>query len=423
MSANSPEASSTTPTSGERPQVSLNPLSYPDFRVLWGTTGLVAGGVWFQQVTLGWLAYDLTRSPLHVAGVVGIRTLPLLLSPITGVIADRVDRKRLLMVDQALVTLLVFLFSILLFLDLEQIWHLYVFAVLFGTLWAANNPVRQVLVANTVPREALMQAVAMSSMAFNAMRALGPAIGGLVIASFGPDINFLIQGLLFLVALLLLSRLRTPYYTADRAARASSPLRNLAEGFRHVIHAPDTRIVAAMSFGLSFTTMAVVFNQLPVYSAEVLHNDDGTYLGLLLMSMGVGGLLGTGVIAIFTRTRRKGLVASAAFAASALCVVILSQNALLWVALAVLILQQMFGQVVMTTHMTTIHTVTPDSLRGRVMGVYQMEIGMMPFGGFIAGAISAAYGVDVAFLIAGAAGLVIIAIASVVFPRYRRLQL
>ena len=423
MNANPPEAPPTAPPGGESPRVSLNPLRYRDFRILWGTTGLVAGGVWFQQVTLGWLAYDLTRSPLHVAGVVGIRTLPLLLSPITGVIADRVDRKQLLMIDQALVTILVFCFTAVLFLDLVQVWHLYVFAVLFGVLWAANNPVRQVLVANTVPREALMQAVAMSSMAFNAMRALGPAIGGFVIAYFGPDINFLIQGLLFLAALLIVARLRTPYYTADRAARASSPLRNLAEGFRHVIRDPVTRIVAAMSFGLSFTTMAVVFNQLPVYVAEALGNDDGTQLGLLLMAMGIGGLLGTGVIAVFTRTRRKGLVASAAFAGSALCVVILSQNTLLWVAMAALVVQQLFGQVVMTTHMTAIHTVTPDSLRGRVMGVYQMEIGMMPFGGFIAGAVATAYGVDDAFLIAGVAGLIIIAVASVVFPRYRRLQL
>ncbi len=421
MSSNSPEASPAA-AGGEQPRPSANPLRYPSFRILWGTTGLVAGGVWFQQVTLGWLAYDLTRSPLHVAGVVGIRALPLLLSPITGVIADRVDRKRLLMVDQALVTLLVFLFSVILFLNLVQIAHLYVFAVLFGVLWAANNPVRQVLVANTVPREALMQAVAMSSMAFNAMRALGPAIGGFVIAYLGPDINFLIQGVLFLIALLLISRLRTPYYTAEREARARSPLGNLAEGFRHVIHDPVTRIIAAMSFGLSFTTMAVVFNQLPVYSAEALNNDDGVYLGLLLMAMGVGGLLGGGVIAVFALTRKKGLVASAAFAASALCVVILSQNTLLWVAMVLLVLQQMFGQIVMTTHMTTIHTVTPDSLRGRVMGVYQMEIGMMPFGGFIAGAIASAHGVGNAFLAAGVAGIVIIAIASVAFPRYRRLQ-
>lgn len=417
------DASATEPgTNRDRP--STNSLRYPSFRILFLTTGLVAGGVWFQQVTLGWLAYDLTRSPLHVAGVVGIRTLPLLFSPVTGVIADRVDRKKLLLIDQTLVTILVFAFAAVLLFDLQRVWHLYVFATVFGFLWAANNPVRQVLVANTVPREALMHATAMISMAFNGMRALGPAIGGFVIAFFGPGINFLIQGGLFLLALLLITKMQTPYYTGDRAvAKESSPLQNLADGFRHVIHEPTTRLVAAMTFAMSFTMLAIVFNQLPVYAAEILDNDDGTYLGLLLMAMGFGGFLGTALIAAASGTRRKGLVATGSFALSAICIVALSQIASLWLALLFLLLQQMFVQVVMTSNMTIIHTLTPDNLRGRVMGVYQMEIGMMPFGGFIAGAIASAYGVDSAFLVSGLVGLAILVLASIFIPRYRRLVL
>ena len=404
--------------------VSRRALSYSDFRILWVTTGFVAGGIWFQQVTLGWLAYDLTRDALHVAGVVSVRSFPLLLSPITGVLADRVDRRRLLILDQVLVTALVFAFAFLVLFDLHQVWHLYVFALLFGLLWAVNNPVRQVLIANTVPREALMNATAMISMAFNLMRAIGPAIGGFVIAFFGPGINFLIQGGFFLAALLMVTRMRTPYYTADRAhARESSPLQNLKEGFWHVIHDQTTLLTAGMSLGLSFTMMAIVFTQLPVYTAEVLHNDDGSQLGLLLMSMGIGGFLGTMLLAIFASVRRKGMLASAAFAMAAVAVIVLSQVTTLWLAAAALLVQQIFVQVVMTTNLTIVHTITPDGLRGRVIGVYQMEIGMMPFGGLLAGVLSKAYGVDNTFLIGGIAGLTIIAIASVVLPRYRRMEL
>ena len=352
-----------------------------------------------------------------------MRTLPLLLSPVTGVIADRVDRRKLLLVDQVLVTVLVFGFALVLLNDLQQLWHLYVFALVFGTLWAANNPVRQVLIANTVPREALMNATAMLSMSFNLMRAVGPAIGGFVIAFFGPGINFLIQGVLFLLALLVLTRMRTPYYTADRAhARESSPLQNLKEGFARVISEPTTRITVAMTFGLSVTMLAMVFNQLPVYTAEILGNDDGSQLGLLLMAMGFGGFLGTALLAAFSSTRRKGTLASAAFALSAVSVVVLSQVTTLWLAMLALLVQQMFVQVVMTTNMTIVHSMTPDDLRGRVIGVYQMEIGLMPFWGLVGGALSRAYGVDNAFLIAGITGLAIIAIGSVAFPRYRRLQ-
>ena len=403
--------------------ISRRALHYPDFRILWFTTGLVAGGVWFQQVTLGWLAYDLSKDPLQVAGVVGVRTLPLLLSPITGVIADRVDRRNLLIVDQVLVTVLVFAFALVLFNDLEQLWHLYVFAFLFGILWAGNNPVRQVLIANTVPREALMNATAMLSMSFNLMRAIGPAVGGFVIAFFGPDINFFIQGVLFFMALLVLSRMRTPYYTADRAhARESSPLHNLREGFARVISEPTTRVTTVMTFGLSLTMLAMVFNQLPVYTAEILGNDDGSQLGLLLMAMGIGGFLGTALLAGFSSMRRKGVLASAAFTLAAVSIIVLSQVATLWMAMLALLLQQMFVQVVMTTNMTIVHTMTPDDLRGRVIGVYQMEIGMMPFWGLVAGVLSRVYGVDFAFLVGGIAGLAIIAVASVALPRYRRLE-
>ena len=412
-----------TPASAAQSAVSRRALDYPDFRILWFTTGLVAGGIWFQQVTLGWLAYDLTRDPVQVAGVVGVRTLPLLLSPITGVIADRVDRRKLLLVDQVLVTVLVFAFALVLLNDLQQLWHLYVFALLFGTLWAANNPVRQVLIANTVPREALMNATAMISMSFNLMRAIGPAIGGFVIAFFGPGINFLIQGFLFLLALLVVARMRTPYYTADRShARESSPLQNLKEGFSRVVREPVTRITTAVTFGLSLTMLAMVFNQLPVYTAEILGNDDGSQLGLLLMAMGFGGFLGTALLALFTWTRRKGVLASVAFALSAVSVIVLSQAAVLWMAMLALLLQQMFLQVVMTTNMTIVHTMTPDELRGRVIGVYQMEIGMMPFWGLVAGVLSRVYGVDNAFLVGGIAGLAIIGITSIAFPRYRRLE-
>ena len=404
--------------------VSRQALHYPDYRILWFTTALVAGGIWFQQVTLGWLAYDLTRDALHTAGVVGVRTLPLLLSPVVGVIADRVDRRRLLILDQALVTVLVFGFALVLLYDLQQLWHLYVFALLFGLLWAGNNPVRHVLIANTVPREALMNATAMISMSFNLMRAVGPAVGGFVIAFFGPGANFLIQGFLFLAALLLVTRMRTPYSTADRTrARESSPLQNLKEGFARVISEPSTRITVAMTFGLSITMLAMVFNQLPVYSAEILLNEDGTYLGLLLMAMGLGGFLGTTLLALFGSARRKGVLSSAAFVLSAVSVVVLSQVATLWMAMLALLLQQMFVQVVMTTNMTVVQALTPDRLRGRVIGVYQMEIGMMPFWGLVAGAISKAYGVDNAFLVGGVAGLAIIAVATLAFPRYRRLEM
>ena len=423
-----PAGASTASVTKARPRSgwarTFQALGYRDFRILWVTTMMVAGGVWLQQVSLGWLAYDLTRSPLQVGAILGVRSAPLLLAPIAGVLADRLDRRRMLMVDQALVTALVLGFAVVLFLGLEQVWHLYVFSALFGLLWAVNNPVRQTLVANSVPREALMNATALNSMAFNSMRAIGPAVGGVFIAFFGPALNFLIQGIMFLGVLAMLTQYRPSYGTADRkVALRQSAFRNLADGFRYVSHEPALLAATAATFLLAFTMLSIVFNQMPVYTAEVLNDDEGAVLGILLMAMGVGGLVGTMIIARFSEFERKGLQTIGAFVGAGLSIVVLSQVSNLWLAMGVLAVQQMFTQIVMTTNLTIVQSTARDEMRGRVTGVYQMEIGMLPIGGVIAGAIASEFGVANAFLTGGVAGLVLIVLVALFVPRLRELRL
>ena len=397
---------------------------YRDFRLLWTGTTLLAGGIWLMQVTLGWLAYEMTQSALQVGIILGLRAGPLLLAPVTGALADRMDRRKLLLFDQAYVSAVVIVFAIDLLLGMEQVWHLYVFALMFGLGWAINNPVRQMLVATSVPRESLANAVALMAIAFNSMRAIGPAIGGFFIAFFGPGLNFLLMGILFLLVFLLVLPYRVRYGTTDRTvARGQSISRNLIEGFRYVSHQPITLAAMAVTFALTLTMMALVFNLLPVYAAEVLPGESEVVLGLLMMSLGIGGVTGTIFMARFSRVSRKGLVAIVTFAATGLTVVALSQVSVLWMAMVVLGLHQAFIQGVMTSNHTIVQTMTPDHMRGRVTGVYQMEIGMMPIGGIVAGAIADAFGVQTAFAVGAIAGLAAIVVLAVVFPRYRRLDL
>ena len=422
------EPSQTATTQPPKPRSAwahtFDAMQYPDFRLLWFATVFIAGGVWLQQVTLGWLAYDLTKDPLQVGIILGVRSAPLLLAPLTGTLADRLDRRKMLLVDQSFVAALVLGFSIVLFLDMQQVWHLYVFAALFGMLWSINNPVRQTLVATSVPREALMNGVALNSLAFNSMRAIGPALGGVLLVFFGPAVNFLLQGIAFTGVLVLLVRLSPGAGAGDRqAAREQSIAKGLASGFTYVFSHPTTLTTTAVSFVLTLTTLSVVFNQLPVYTAEVLLDTEGGLLGLLLMAMGVGGVLGTLVMARFARFRHKGLQVIFAFSGAALSLVVLSQVSSVPVAMAILVLQQAFTQVVMTSNLTIVQMGTPDEMRGRVTGVYQMEIGMMPIGGVIAGAIASLYGVTVAFLVGGTIGLISVAAIALFVPSFRRLKL
>ena len=399
-------------------------LHYRNYRLLWATTLLTSGGNWLQQVTLGWLAYELTRSPLQVGIIMGLRTLPLLLSPLTGVLADRFERRVILLIDQAALIAIAVGFAWLLLFGEPEPWHLYVFSVLVGLAWAVNNPVRQALVANSVPKASLMNAVALNSVAFNSMRTIGPAIGGAFIVAFGPGVNFMLQAVLYVLVFALMIPYRPAYATADRQQARNEPvLRSLGEGFRYVAHEPTTLTITAVTAVMSLTMMGFVMNQLPVYAAEVLDSSGGDVLGLLLMAMGIGGVTGTLTMARFSSFERKGLLVIFGVVGSGLAILALALATVLWQAMAALVVQQAFIMVVMTTNNTIIQTITPDAIRGRVIGIYMMEIGMIPIGGVTAGAIASRFGVDVALMVGATAGLVVIGLFAALVPRLRELRL
>ena len=200
-------------------------------------------------------------------------------------------------------------------------------------------------------------------------------------------------------------------------------LRNLAEGFSYVVHSRVTLAVTLMTIALALAVMSVVQNQLPVFTAEVLGDAEGGVLGLLFTALGVGGLAGTILIARFSHYRRKGVQGLAAFAGAAVSLLVLSQVSALWAAMASLVALQLFTQAVLTTNMTIVQAIAPDRLRGRVIGVYQMEIGLSPVGGVIAGAIANEYGVSNAFLIGGIAAVVMFVAFAVAYRELRELRL
>jgi MFS family permease len=261
-------------------------------------------------------------------------------------------------------------------------------------------------------------------MGFNSMRVIGPMIGGLLIVLFGPAINFALQGVLFgaVFLLLLKFRLRNPDKGRDASGR-QSVLRSLGEGFSYVLHDPVTLSVTMMTVALALAVMSVVQNQLPVFTAEVMGDTEGGVLGLLFTSLGVGGLAGTILIARFSHYPRKGLQGLTAFAGAAVSLLVLSQVTTLWAAVPTLVALQLFIQSVLTSNMTIVQAMTPDVMRGRVIGVYQMEIGLSPVGGIIAGIIASAYGVSIAFLIGGIAAVVAFAAFAVGYRELRELRL
>ena len=398
-------------------------LQYRNYRLLWFGTIFMSSGTWIQQVTLGWLAYEMTGSPVQVAIVLGLRALPMLAAPIAGVIADKFDRRVVLLLDQSYMALLAVIFAAVLQFGVVQVWHLHAFSFLSGVGWALNNPLRQSLVANSVPRERLMNAVALNSMAFNSMRMVGPGIGGGMIALLGPEVNFLLQAVVYGLVVVLVLPFRAEYAEGREGRKEQSPFADLKEGLRYVMRQPMLRYAILLSVVPTLTMMSFIQTQMPVFVAEDLGDSEGALLGFMYVGMGVGGFIGAVLVARFHAVRHKGRLSLMGVAGAGLAVLALSQTDLWWVAWGILVVQQLFFIIVMTTNNTILQTVTPDYMRGRVMGIYMVDIGLQPFGGVVAGLIAASLGVSVAWLIGGLVGLVLVVLITVAAPSFRRLQL
>ena len=170
-------------------------LRHRDYRYLFAGTVFMSAGQWIQQVTLGWLLYDMTGSSVLLGVLNGLRTLPFLVSaPAAGVAADRMDRRGLLLITQVLLLITAFVMGFLVVTNRAEVWHLFVFTLITGLAWSFNQPVRQALLPSVVPKGDLMNAVALSAMCFNVTKLFAPTLGGLLIAWFGGGGNFFVQG-------------------------------------------------------------------------------------------------------------------------------------------------------------------------------------------------------------------------------------
>lgn len=407
------------PPRKRRPRLkTFSSFKYRNFRYLWISTLFTSAGNWVQTVTLGWLAYELTGSALLVGTLSGIRALPfLLVGPIGGVLADRVDRRRLLMATQLTLLALALGFAVLIASDRVEVWHMFAFSLLSGGCWAISNPIRQALVASSVPRESLMNAIALNSAAFNAMRTVGPAIGGLLIALTGPATNFFIQALCFLGVYLAVWPLNIPRLDTS-AHRGDSVLTSFREGVRYTLRDPVILALMIVALIPSLFMMPFTMGLMPVFAEDVLQaGPEG--LGLLLAGNGVGALVGTLALASAGDVSRKGRVLLGFAMGSGASIMIFSFTTWLPASLLALLAVGACQQLYMSTNTTLLQSLTTDEYRGRVMSLYMLDHGLVPAGGLLAGGLAQMLGVARAVFIGGATTVVLIGVLG---TRFRSLR-
>ena len=378
-------------------------LQYRDFRLLWfGQLGNAAGQ-WMDQVTRGWLMYQLTDSPLQLGLVSAVRAVPLLFfSVVAGAVADRYGRKTQLVLAQVTNALLNLLLAVLVITRHIEPWHLYATGVLAGSVQAFQNPARQSMVSDVVSREHLANAIGLNSMAFNLSRTLAPAVAGILIATIGTEGSYLSQTLMYAVASYWTMQLRVPEGSARRSGRHGAPTSmwsSTGEGARYIWHNPTIRTVMLVVLvpsllGQPFTSL------IPVFARDIMQvGPQGQ--GLFFTAIGIGALAGSVVVATLGHTGRPGLFMLGAALVFALTIVAFAVTPFFPVALVLMGINGLCNVTYGTQAQTLLQLETPPELRGRVLGIYMMDRGLTPVGALVFGGMASALGAPEAVALMG----------------------
>ncbi len=371
-------------------------LRYRDFRLLWISTLFISAGQWFQQITVSWLVWEMTGNEFLLGSVNGVRALPMLIAPLGGVAADRVDRKWLLQGTAVALFFFSAAMVAIILADVLEVWHLFAFMFITGVIWSFNNPVRQSIAPNLVPRHDLMNALALQSAGFNFSRILGPAIAGVVLAYLGAAENFGLQTLAYVGVFLMVLPMVVPVVTR---ANPGTVRESLSEGLRYVLSHRTLRTQFSLAFIpplLAFPYIALM----PVFATDVYGREAGAF-GLMGSAVGVGAVIGTLTIATLTNVERRGLLLLSAILALGIALVAFSQTQSFELGLFFLAVIGAAQMVYLTTNQTLLQLTVPDELRGRAMGIYMLSFGMMPLGGLIGGVLATVIGAPSTILLLG----------------------
>jgi MFS family permease len=380
-------------------------LRNTDYRYLWIGNFFIMAGFWIQMVTVGWLVWELSASATMVGITGGLWSLPfIVMGPLGGVLADRLDRRRLLMTTQTVMAVIALLFAADVALHWVRVWHAMVFSFLMGSGFTLNQPVRQSLVANTVPRNELGNAIALNAMAMNATRVVGPAVGGVLIVAFGATWNFLLQAALYLCMVAIIIPMKVPYRDTASASDAS-PLRNLQEGIQYVWGNKTLFGLMILSFIPALFVMPN-FQIMPAFTDHVLHAKANVF-GYLMAVSGFGGLLGSFTMASFGGNIRSGWLGIIALSFATFFVILFSQSSQLWTAFVLLPMIGFSMMIFRVNNTTLVQTLAPDELRGRVMSIYQLDQALAPLGSFVLGVCADVFSITTAMAGSGILGLLV----------------
>ncbi len=394
-------------------------LRHRDFRYFWTGNFLSNIGTWMQNVAQGWLVLKLSNSPFWLGMIGFASSAPMLIFTLFGgVIADRVNKRRLLIWTQSAMMVFAFIMAALVYMKVIAIWQLVVLVFLTGVAMALNTPSYQALVPMLVPGEDLGNAIALNSAQFNMSRVLGPTLGGFAMAWIGIAGNFFLNALSFLAVIVALMQI---HYPDEPRRHESSMWETLLEGFRYSFSFPEMRDLVILISATSLLAVPYI-TFIPLFARDILHVGERG-LGLLMAWSGMGAFLGAATIAYFGRARRRGktvIISGCVFFAS---VVLFCISTRFWIS-GLLQAISGYSMIVMVANINTLlQELSTDEMRGRVMGIYATAfLGFAPIGSLLAGSFGNLLSAPLAIAAMNVLAIVVFLIVYYVSPALRELN-
>jgi MFS family permease len=396
-------------------------LKQKNFRYYWLGMCVSTTGTWMQNIAQPWLAYKLTDSPFLLSLVSAMQFMPILLfSLFAGVLVDRIPKKKILLFTQSASLLTALAIALLIWTKQIQYWHLLVSSTVLGLINTLDMPTRQSFLIELVPKEDLMNAIALNSAVFNLSRTIGPALAGLVMTYWGIANCFFINAISFGAVLISLFFIK-PMKIERPEKKDVKILKNIGDGLKYIYK--DKLLYVTILITAVVGTFAMNFNVLvPVFAVNVLHQQENGY-GLLMSCMGLGSFLGAMLVAVLSKAGPKKFILYAVPIFVALALVITGFTgiyALTGIALAV---AGFFFIMFTSTANSAMQMNTDSEHLGRVMSVYTLVFaGSTPIGNLYAGAISEKLGAGMGFILCGGIILVLMIPIYLYILRQRRIN-
>ncbi len=382
-------------------------FEHRNFRLLWLGRFSSNMGRMLRVFLRGWLVWQLTDSTLLMGVVVSSISWPMLFMPfLGGIVADRMDRRRLLIITETLLVILWAIVSLLLTLGLIEWWHFIVSSVLSGVIQSFGRPGHLAMVADVVDRRRLPSAVALDTAAQSWPGVVGPALGVILIPFIGVAGGFWLTTVTQIITVVTIVKL--DWTVKDRSAdERQSVGSSFFEGFKHVRGEPV--LLGLLSLGVCSALFAQSYNfLLPVFADDILGLGGETRgvqgLGVLMAGSAVGASVGSAVVIALSNFQRRGLLLLAAVVLFSLLIMAFSRSELFWLSFIILFSMRIVGMITQTVNMTVMQLLAPDHLRARVMSLRVFTMGLSPIGVLIVGTLAepTLLGVQNAVLLGGA---------------------